>query len=64
MYVEERKPAFRVDSHFTARRDTTRQDKVFCYGFYMLEFTFVRHRKLTTKTVSLGLREENILPVC
>jgi hypothetical protein len=45
------------------QHDTTRHDKVLFYGFHMFEFPSVRHRQLTTKTVSLGLREENILPL-
>jgi hypothetical protein len=43
---------------------TTRRDKIFFHGSDMLELTLVRHRQLTTKTVSLRLREENNLPVC
>jgi hypothetical protein len=31
--------SFRVDSHYTTRHNTTRQDKIFLYGFHMLEFT-------------------------
>jgi hypothetical protein len=59
----------RVDSHDTTRHDmtrhdTTQHDKIFFYGFHMLEFTLVRHRQLMTKTVALGSREENILPLC
>jgi hypothetical protein len=41
-----------------------RHDTTLFYAFHMVEFTPVRHRQLTTKTVSLGSREENILPVC
>jgi hypothetical protein len=53
-----RSNTIRVDSH------EARDDKIFFRGFHMLEFTLVRRRQLTTESVSLGLREENILPVC
>jgi hypothetical protein len=43
---------------------TARHDEIFFCGFHMLEFTLVGHRQLTTKTASLGLREENNLSVC
>jgi hypothetical protein len=46
------------------RHDTTRNNKILLYGFHMLKFTFVCHRQLTTKTLSLGLREGNLLPAC
>jgi hypothetical protein len=50
---------FSVDSHYTARRDTTKYSFMF---FACSNSHNVRHRQLTTKTVSLELREENILP--
>jgi hypothetical protein len=58
----------RVVSHYTARHDTTRRDRtrhgeILFYGFHMLALALVRYRQLTTKTVSLGLREEKILPL-
>jgi hypothetical protein len=49
-------------SNHIIRHGTTRHDKIFFYGFHMLEFTLVRHRHLT-QTVSLGLREVSILRV-
>jgi hypothetical protein len=32
------------------RRGTTRHDKIFLYGFDMLEFTVTGHRHVTTQT--------------
>jgi hypothetical protein len=40
----------------TARHVTTRHDKIFFHGLHTFEFTLIRHRQLTTKTASLGLR--------
>jgi hypothetical protein len=50
--------------HDTTRHNTARHDKLLFHGFHMLKFTLAPHWQLTTNTVSLGLREENILPVC
>jgi hypothetical protein len=41
---------FKVDSHYAVRHDTTRHDKIFLYGFDMLEFTLAGHRKVKIKT--------------
>jgi hypothetical protein len=61
----------RVDSHYKARRNTTRRDKprhdkIFLRVVDMLELTLGGQGQLTAKTVSFGLREKNthILPVC
>lgn len=50
--------------HGTTRHDTSRHDRIFSYGLYIFEFVLVSHRKLATKTESLGLKEMNILSVC
>ena len=49
---------FKVDSHYTARHD-----KIFLYGFDLLEITLAGHRLVMTKVVSFTLEENNILPV-
>lgn len=46
------------------RNDKTRQNKMFFYGFGMLECTVVCHRQLTTKTVSLGMEERKKFCAC
>jgi hypothetical protein len=49
----------RLRSIHIIRHDTTRHDKIFLYGFDMLEFTVSGHRQVTTKTdeLSFGLDE-------
>jgi predicted site-specific integrase-resolvase len=51
---------FKVDSHYTSRHD-----KIFLYGFDLLEITLAGHRRVVTKIVSFTLEENNtsILPV-
>ena len=49
---------FKADSHYTARHD-----KIFLYGFDLLEITLAGHQLVRTKIVSFGLKEKEILSV-